>query len=367
MMQAAPESFEFLEASVVEVAGGSQKLTCPDRIAVLNAKESTLIPMFNRVCDSARTVLVYRRANGVKPDRAIRFTNTLGVGLPVGAITVDQEVVEGTNKSHVTLGKAILQATQPGEDRLIIYATDLNVVVRALSGKPIEETVTSASLKNGKGFVSTRRVAVSEYVIKNHGDEEVELYLEHARILPSSQATASGGDARDFESMSDGYFRTKVTVPSHADDFIVAIKEVEVSVQQMVLSESTFLTIVKNGELGSQPGIVKILDLYERMHNKAEETKQKSEELEVLKKQHQRTGSSLETLNSVDVDLLKRQPLLDEFLSLGRKINDIENIEIPKLRGEWKELESEQQAAIKALSAEWVAKPENVEDAVATG
>jgi hypothetical protein len=68
-----------LEEAEIYDQGGMQRLICPSPVKLLESKKSTLVFMFSRPLSEASTVLVYNEANGPKPDRTFRLTNTIGV------------------------------------------------------------------------------------------------------------------------------------------------------------------------------------------------------------------------------------------------------------------------------------------------
>lgn len=93
------------------------------------AGQSLLLPILDRAIPARRVALVSPETDGTHPFVALQITNDTSAALPPGLATLYAERGAGF------VGNALLPATQPNEDRLLSFASDLSTrVVRTESG-----------------------------------------------------------------------------------------------------------------------------------------------------------------------------------------------------------------------------------------
>ena len=341
-----------------------QRLICPNPVSLLEAKKSTLVFMFSRELPDATTVLTYREVNGPKPDRAFRLKNSTGISLPKGPISIDMETPVDPKfplgrSEDFGMGKAIFEQTQPSQERLVVYATDMNVGIRANRGEVISSTI-SVGLKSGIGYVTSASRVLTEYNLNNVGDEDVEIYLDHRRTLPGSDVVVTGGNAHDPESLADGYFRTKVHLAGKAEQK-VQVQEVYRKIDRVSLSSAGkkrvggILTVIGHtkDKLLDNPNIKAVLAIAEKIDAKNGEIGVQDSVVTKLKARHQQAKSTLEALKNPD----SIKEFEAEIMKVYRNLQAVENVDLPRLTKERDALESEYTSALNALVGSWADVP----------
>ena len=151
-------------------------------------ESSTMIAIFNDPVDAEDTLL-FQPDGGVpdsrqNPFRVVRFTNDVGVSLERGPMAI-------LGRGQF-LGQGILEPLPPGATTSIPYALERAVVVMV----DREETPEEARLvKIVRGRVTVQRFSVLKtlYEVRNLGDDDLKLWINHAQRMGWQLATRPEG------------------------------------------------------------------------------------------------------------------------------------------------------------------------------
>lgn len=181
----ASQSLALLAARAQE--GGITTYRAGETVTVPD-ESSTMIAIFNDPVDAEDTLL-FQPDGGVpdssqNPFRVVRFTNDVGVSLERGPMAI-------LGRGQF-LGQGILEPLPPGATTSIPYALERAVVVMI----DREETPEEARLvKIVRGRVTVQRFSVLKtlYEVRNLGDDDLKLWINHARRIGWELATRPEG------------------------------------------------------------------------------------------------------------------------------------------------------------------------------
>jgi hypothetical protein len=136
----------------------------------LPRQKSAMLPIVNQEVGGAR-VSIYNEAVQAKfPLLGLRFKNTTGQGLMQGPVSV----FEG----GAYAGDARLADLQPDEERLVAYAIDQGVEVKA-EGKSAPERLIAVKVVKGVLEMTHKLRDTKTYVVKNRSPQDRALVIEH--------------------------------------------------------------------------------------------------------------------------------------------------------------------------------------------
>ncbi|MCI0380232.1 MAG: hypothetical protein L0215_21820 [Gemmataceae bacterium] len=120
-----------------------------------------------------RPVLLYNQQNrSENPMRSVEFTNSTGLTLEGGPVTVLEEA------SYV--GEAMLDTLKPDEERLVPYAVELSVHVLD-NVESTSEKVHRVVIRKGQLRTHYLHTRLTTYHFNNKSEREYVVYLEHPR------------------------------------------------------------------------------------------------------------------------------------------------------------------------------------------
>ncbi len=133
---------------------------------------SAMIPIVNQPVETDKLSIYSPGSNSKHPMHGLRLTNTTGLALMAGAITVFD--------GGAYAGDALVDDFGPGDERLISYAIDTAVEVapEAKGGNQIRESI---KVVNGVLIAKTTQTMQVEYTIKNSAEETRTVLIEHPR------------------------------------------------------------------------------------------------------------------------------------------------------------------------------------------
>jgi hypothetical protein len=194
----------------------------------LHKNQSALVPIINAAINIEKVSLWNKGAVSGHPLRALWLTNTTGMTLDGGSVTV----IDG----NAFAGDGLIESLAPGAKRLISYGEDLGVIV-------------TGSLKNGPARVSRLRAAdgilVREtedratwaYAVRNENDAASTLILEHR--LRQGWTLADG---QKLEEMAPGAPRFRIPLAPN-EEKAVTVREVKRTETRTQISDINELTI----------------------------------------------------------------------------------------------------------------------------
>jgi len=169
-----------------------------DRVT-LRKNQSAMVPILQ--CDiGAEKVSVWTAAlNSSRPLRAVWLTNTSSDTLDGGNFSVLED--------EIFAGQGLLDAIKPGERRLLSYATDLGMLVRAASlGAPQHNT--RVSIAHGVMIRTSELREKKTYTVRNEDTSARTLIIEH----PARIGWTLSPDSPKHEETSMGSYRFRVNV-----------------------------------------------------------------------------------------------------------------------------------------------------------
>lgn len=132
--------------------------------------QSALVPIVHAEITAER-VSLWNKPNGSgRPLRALWLTNTTGLTLDGGSVTIIDGEAFG--------GEGLIQPLKPSERRLVSYASDLGVLVNATS-RPVPHRVSRLRVRDGLLIENTEDRSTTTYEVRNEGTAPVTLVIEH--------------------------------------------------------------------------------------------------------------------------------------------------------------------------------------------
>ena len=139
-----------------------------DRVTI-RRNQSALVPILRATVDADR-VSLWNDAMGLRPRRAIWLTNTSGLTVDAGSLSVVDGGAFG--------GEGLLDAVKPGERRLVSFAADLAVQVSARAGDT-PERITRVRIANGVVTQDAEERQRRTYVVRNDDRDPRVVVVEH--------------------------------------------------------------------------------------------------------------------------------------------------------------------------------------------
>jgi hypothetical protein len=206
----------------------------------LARRQSAMLPLTEGTLEGKRAVIFSgARALGgapVHPAIGVELTNTTGMKLPAGPITVYD--------GGAYAGDALIEFFPSGEKRFISYGEDLSVNGSlTASNRWMTNAVTVR-----EGIMTLNRSLVHEkvYTLRNASEDAKRLILEHP---VTGGTTLTEPDA--FEERTGSLYRFERTLPP-GRDFTLTVREEEPLLEQIVLSQlrpESLAAYTTNGEI----------------------------------------------------------------------------------------------------------------------
>ena len=162
-------------------AGNQFAFTIPTPVH-LDRGMSAMLPLVEAAIEG-RTVLIlsdtHASGGSVHPRLGAEITNTTGMPLPAGPITVYD--------GGVYAGDALIEFWNENEKRLISFGEDLSVSAAVMSAA--SRSVSAVTVAGGVMTISRSQDYVKNYVFKNSSAEEKRLVLEHTKTQGAELAS----------------------------------------------------------------------------------------------------------------------------------------------------------------------------------
>ncbi|HMQ15291.1 MAG TPA: hypothetical protein PKC49_04890 [Phycisphaerae bacterium] len=172
---AAEEPMSLADSGVESVAAATEAgelfeyaIRMPVSIA---RRQAAMLPIVNNAIEGEK-VSIYNPATHAKyPLNGLQITNTTGLNLMQGPVTVFD--------GNVYAGDARLPDLQPGEKRLVGYALDLACEV-TVRGTPHERDLLSLRIAKGTLWLTHKQVDERRYVVKNKAEKPKNVLIEQS-------------------------------------------------------------------------------------------------------------------------------------------------------------------------------------------
>jgi hypothetical protein len=251
------------------------------------------------------------------PLNGARVRNTTGKHLLQGPVTV----IEGSSYA----GDARIDNVPPGQERLISYGVDLQMLVDAKNNKH-EDAIIAGKIVKGVLWVTHKNVFTQDYHAENKSDHDKTLIIEHP-FRPDWKLVEP---AKPIEK-TDTLYRFKEPVPAGKTADLRVVEE-HVNAQQIAILPTDVGTLDFYRKTGAIPKSVRdVLEKAIAMKNALTDTQRQIEErrrhINDINNEQQRIRENLKTIDRNS----------DYGTRLIKKLNDQETT-IEKLQGEIKDL-----------------------------
>ncbi|MBV9469332.1 MAG: hypothetical protein JO316_08745 [Abitibacteriaceae bacterium] len=258
----------------------SQPVTLP-------RQQAAMVPIVSQSIDGERVSIYDPASSDKRALNGFRLKNTTGLHLSGGPITVFQE--------GGYAGDAQINSVQPGEDRLISYAVDLDLVVDHKQPEATEE-ITALSIKKGVLFSTQKQRQVNLYNFRNKSDAAKTVLVQQA-IQPEWVLAAPATPA---EKTADQY-RFKVEVPASKTAELKVVTEHPQSEEVALLDESldTLIEYVHNTQVSPQlrASLVQIVERRRKLGNFHQQLVSRENEIKTIDHEQSRIRQNMAQLN----------------------------------------------------------------------
>jgi len=201
----------------------------------IRKNQSALVPILTSRIDVERVSLWNERIGGARPLRSLWLTNTTGLTLDAGAVTVIEDAFAG---------EGLIDPIKPGERRLLSYAVDLGVQVESARGDD-RRRVTRVQVDRGVALVHSEIRSRKVYTIRNSNTDARTVVVEHP--VRAGWTLASGGAAPTETSLSAYRFAVPVASSETARLVVDERHPIEERVALTALDDRQIAVFVQNG------------------------------------------------------------------------------------------------------------------------
>jgi hypothetical protein len=215
-------------------AGGQFEFTIKTPVS-LDRRMSAMLPLVESAI-GAKKVIIFN--GGKNPRLGAELTNTSGMKLPAGAVTVYD--------GGVYAGDALLDFWNEDEKRLISFGDDLSVTV--LTSETSSRTVSTVTVSGGVMTITRSISYIKTYTFKNSASASKQLVLEHPK---TSQTTLVSPEA---DEQTQSAYRFTMTLGANRD-LLVTVNEqrpISETVSLLSIQPSAFLSYTTNQEIPSR-------------------------------------------------------------------------------------------------------------------
>lgn len=305
----------------------------------VHRNQSALVPILHKPFEGRRVLLWNRTAREKNPMACIELTNTTGLTLEGGPVTVTEE------DNYV--GEAMLDTMKPDDRRLVPFAVELSCLVSSEEGHR-EGPVFRATLS--RGFLRTEyyQYRSTHYRIRSKAKRPQVLFLEHPRTAGWDLV-----DSPEPAERTDNHLRFKVDLPPGVETEL-EITERSRSVHQYSFQESNWdqiLLFIAKGYIDDKVAaeMKEIIGLRERTNTLAQDDRRLNDERAQIFKDQERIRANMASLKGG----AEQRELLDRFVTkLAGQEDRLEKItaEITNVNDERKRLFDEANQRIQKLS-----------------
>src|SRR5262249_24347846 len=254
-----------------------------DHAVTLPRQKSALLPIVGKDVQGQRLSIYNERTHPKFPLLGLALTNSTGLHLTQGPVTV----FEGSTYA----GDARIADLQKGERRLLSYAIDLGTQVHAVP-QPSIGRMTSVKIIKGVVHTTTKLREAKTYTIANRSDTDRSILIEH----PNRTDFKLTGKDKPWETAADVH-RFKVAVPA-GKTVPFAVSEEKDFGSSVVLTNSDdhFMRVVINDQVTSakvKEALAKALELRGRLAATQREVQQQERELKVITDDQTRLRANL--------------------------------------------------------------------------
>lgn len=224
----------------------------------LDRRMSAMLPLVESTI-KGRKILIFSGANAqgnVHPRLGAEITNTTGMKLPAGPITV----YDGGTYA----GDALIEFWNENEKRLISFGEDLSVTgtVTETSAR----SVTAVNVSGGVMTISRSQRYLKTYTLKNAGPRSKQIVVEHQKTPGAAL------ESPDADEQTPALYRFTMTLPAAGNELTLVVSEsrpISERISLLSLRPESFLTYVTNQEIPPQirSALQRAVDLRRELSN----------------------------------------------------------------------------------------------------
>jgi hypothetical protein len=322
----------------------------------IGRKRSAVIPLFQAKADG-NSFLLYKEASDAKrPFRAVKFKNTTEYSLGKGSCTVYTD--------DTYQGQVVLEATKPGEERILPHAREngVRVFINPPGSNGGATTSRRARIEISKGTVLIDKVNTHERVYRfvNSKAETFDLEIEHQRQIGDEWTTFEvKGNTEPTAALENG-LRIPTKLPGKGQ-LEVRVRETQPISQTFVLYQNPvdkfgwFLRTVIQADnppekLAKSKKITNVIDLYEKVCQAQRELEEADEEVKALTREQKRKLELVKSGGSGTQGDAWRKELADNEKELKRQEREV----MKQRRQAVTDAEAVLTEALKVLSVNWL-------------
>jgi len=296
----------------------------------LARQQSAMLPIVNAEVQGEKVSIYNPAVQAKHPLNGLRLTNSTGLHLMQGPITVFD--------GNAYAGDARIEDLPPGTQRLISYALDLDTEV-APHTKSNPTQLLSVRLVKGTMIVTQKHTRTQEYTIKNSGKKAKKVLIEYpldstwTLIAPEKPEEKTRDQYRFAVEAKPGEPATLVVKEERTDSQQVALSNINDSSIRIYLSAKVVSDEVK-------AALAEIVKRKAELAQLSEKRRQLEQQIKVIEQEQARIRENMARLDRTS-ELYKRYV---------KKFTDQED-QIEKLRGQISELVCQETEARKSLDA----------------
>ena len=289
----------------------------------LPRQKSALLPIVNKDIEAKRLSIYNPNVHAKFPMLGLKLTNTSGLHLMQGPITV----FEGSTYA----GDARITDLPPNDDRLISYAVDLGTEVEAKS-KRAPDHLTHVRIQYGMIFRTDRIREEKTYTATNRTGQPRTLWIEH----PYRADFELVSQAKPVERTSEVY-RFEMKLPAKAKESvsqtIVEEKDLQTSISINNSDDNTIRFFINSGVSSAEvkSALQKALEYKTKLASTRQELQNVNEQLRVISEDQARLRANLKEMPTTAA-AYKRY--VEKF--------DKQETEVESLREQQKKLQSQE-------------------------
>jgi len=220
-----------VETAAGSEAGGQFEFTIRNPVS-LDRRMSAMLPLVESEI-TARKLLIY--TSGRHPRLGAEITNTSGMKLPAGAVTVYD--------GGVYAGDALIEFWNENEKRLISFGDDLSVT--ASTTETNARPVSSVTVSGGVMIITRSLTFTKTYTFNNSGSVSKLLVVEHQKTSQTNLVSPQ------FSEQTATAYRFELTLPANGEVTLTVNEQRPVyeNITLLSLRPETFLSYTTNQEI----------------------------------------------------------------------------------------------------------------------
>ena len=291
----------------------------------LPRQRSAMIPILNNTVD-VRPVSIYNQSVQARfPLYGVRLTNTTGAHLLQGPVTVFDSQTR-------YLGDASIDNVPPGQQRLLSYGLDLDMLVDATKNTRTS-TIVSGKIVKGVLMVSYRDLMSQDYQMQNKGTTDKTVLVEHP-VNHGWKLLEGNEFPKPLETTANVYrFEGKVAAGKQS---LLTVQEQLVRVQDVAILPTDVTSLVyyvKNGEISQKvkDALAKAIELKNGLTDMERLIQEKQAKVSEITNDQARTRENMKTVSPSSAYYQRLQNKLnDQETQLDQLSKDMDGLRIER-------------------------------------